>query len=172
MKIFARFDANGLPLGFWNNDVFPDQDDGERNAAVPSDAVVISQVQHLDFLEGNGLRRWNFETGRVNNYTPPGPTPEEVAAAQRLALFPNLEPDRFWFGMRAAGYEEDVRAWVASLNDPESPDYNPVTWASASAKLEFAKFFEHDHALVRAAQVAIGISEAELDALWQFAAFG
>lgn len=82
---------------------------------------------------------------------------------------PNLEPDQFWFGLRVAGYEDDVRAWVASLNDPESPFFNPVEWASASAKLEFAKFFERDHPLVLAAQQAIGISEAELDALWLYA---
>lgn len=94
----------------------------------------------------------------------------EAAAAARLAQFPNLEPDRFWFGLRAGGYEAAVRAWVASLNDPESPHYNPVDWASASAKLEFAKYFERDHPLVLAAQQAIGISEVELDALWQFAA--
>lgn len=100
------------------------------------------------------------------------PSPEEVAAAERLTLFPNLEPDQFWFGLRAAGYEADVRGFVNSLNDPESPNYSPVDWASASAKLEFAKYFERDHPLVLAAQQAIGISEGELDALWQFAAFG
>ncbi len=93
-----------------------------------------------------------------------------AAAAARLAQFPRLEPDQFWFGMRAGGYEAEVRAWVASLNDPESLHYNPVDWAAASAKLEFAKYFERDHPLVHAAQMAIGISEAELDALWQFAA--
>ena len=70
----------------------------------------------------------------------------------------------------AAGYEQDVRDWVASLNDPNTPNYSPVDWASASAKLEYAKHFERDHPLVAAAAAAIGISEAELDALWQFAA--
>ena len=96
----------------------------------------------------------------------------EAAALARKAQFPNLEPDRFWFGLRAAGYEADVRSWVASLNDPESPNYSPLEWASASAKLEFATYFERDHPLVLAAQEAIGISDVELDALWQFAAFG
>lgn len=94
----------------------------------------------------------------------------QAAAATRLAQFPHLEPDRFWFGLRASGYEQDVRDFVASLNDPESPNYSPIDWASASAKLEFAKYFERDHPLVLAAQHAIGMSEAELDTLWQFAA--
>lgn len=96
----------------------------------------------------------------------------EAAAAARKAEFPNLYPDQFWFGLRAAGYEDDVRAWVASLNDPANPDYDPVTWAAASAKLEFATFFERDHPLVEAARQAIGLPVQELDALWKFAAFG
>ena len=94
----------------------------------------------------------------------------QAAAEVRRAQFPNLEPDRFWFALRAAGYEQDVRDWVTSLNDPNSPNYSPVDWASASAKLEYAKHFERDHPLVAAAAAVIGISEAELDALWQFAA--
>lgn len=94
----------------------------------------------------------------------------EATAAARLAQFPHLEPDRFWFGLRASGYEDDLRAWVAGLNDPESPDYDPVAWAAASAKLDFAKHFERYHPLVEAAREAIGMTEAELDALWQYAA--
>lgn len=97
--------------------------------------------------------------------------PEEPALplypAPRL---PNLEPDQFWFVVRASGYEPDLLAWVASMNDADSPNYDPVDWAAASSKLQFAKFFERDHPFVEAARVAIGMSEAELDALWQFAA--
>ncbi|MHA6690609.1 hypothetical protein [Devosia sp. A449] len=94
----------------------------------------------------------------------------EAAAAARLAQFPHLEPDQFWFGLRVAGCEDDVRAWVASLNEPESPNYSPVAWAAASAKLDFAKYFERDHPLVEAAREAIGMSEIELDNLWRYAA--
>jgi hypothetical protein len=97
-------------------------------------------------------------------------TEEEQAKADRLAVFPNLDPDQFWFGLRAAGYQDELLSWVASLNDPQSPAYDPMTWAWASSKLEKATFFERDHPLVEAAQAAIGISEAELDALWKFAA--
>lgn len=94
----------------------------------------------------------------------------EASAAERQAQFPNLEPDQFWFVVRASGYEPDLLAWVASMNDADSPNYNPVNWAAASSKLQFAKFFERDHPFVEAARVAIGMSEAELDALWQFGA--
>lgn len=94
----------------------------------------------------------------------------EAAAAARLAQYPNLEPDQFWFVVRASGYQPDLLAWVAAMNDPDSPTYNPVEWAQASAKLEFAKFFERDHPFVEDARQAIGLSSAELDALWAFGA--
>lgn len=94
----------------------------------------------------------------------------EEAAAARKAEFPNLEPDQFWFVVRASGHEQELRDWVASLNDPESPNYDPMAWAVSSAKLDFAKFFERDHPLIEAARDALGISVEQLDDLWKFAA--
>ncbi|KFL31488.1 hypothetical protein JP75_08090 [Devosia riboflavina] len=94
----------------------------------------------------------------------------EEAAAARKAEFPNLEPDQFWFVVRASGNEQELRDWVASLNDPEGPDYDPMAWAVASAKLDFAKFFERDHPLVEAAREALCITVDQLDDLWRFAA--
>lgn len=94
----------------------------------------------------------------------------EAAAAARKAEFPNLEPDQFWFVVRASGHEQELREWVASLNDPEGPNYDPMAWAVASAKLDFAKYFERDHPLVEAAREAIGLTVLQLDDLWKFAA--
>lgn len=88
----------------------------------------------------------------------------EATQAQRLKDFPNLEPDQFWFIVRASGYEPDLKAWVASLQDAD-----PVAWAAASAKLDFAGFFERDHPFVEAAREAIGMSILELDTLWGYA---
>ena len=105
------------------------------------------------------IAEWEALGNTIPAYEPPPPDP-----------FPDLEPDQFWFGLRVSGHEDDLRAWVDSLNDPESPEYDPVAWAAASAKLEFAKYFERDHPLVEAARQAIGMSEVELDALWQYAA--
>jgi hypothetical protein len=95
----------------------------------------------------------------------------EAAAAARRVQFPDLEPDRFWFAVRLGGYEQPLRDWVASLNDPESEHHDPLAWAVASAKLDYAKHFERDHPLVLAAGTALNISETELDQLWQVAAF-
>lgn len=95
------------------------------------------------------------------------PNPQPIFSAPRL---PHLEPDQFWFVVRASGHEEDLLGWVSSLNDPESSVYDPMAWAVASAKLDFAKFFERDHPLVEAARVALGMTGAELDDLWRYAA--
>ena len=83
---------------------------------------------------------------------------------------PNLEPDQFWFVVRVSGHEQVLRDWVASLNDPESQNYDPMAWAVASAKLDFAKFFERDHPLVEAAREALGMSPEVLDDFWAYAA--
>lgn len=128
-------------------------------------------------LRADAAERWTAPVisayAEVVSASPfPPLTPEEQAAADRLAQFPNLEPDRFWFAVRLGGYEQDLRSWVASLNDPESPNHDVLAWAVASAKLDFAKHFERDHPLVLAAAAALNISELELDQLWQVAAFG
>ena len=99
----------------------------------------------------------------------------EAAAAARKAEFPNLEPDQFWFVVRASGHEQDLRDWVTSLNDPgtseaPNPNYDPMAWAWASAKLDKAKYFERDHPLVEAAREALGMTSEELDDLWLYAA--
>jgi hypothetical protein len=41
-KIYGRFDATGKPTGFWTSDVYPPQEDGTRNAAIPAEAVEIT----------------------------------------------------------------------------------------------------------------------------------
>jgi len=91
-----------------------------------------------------------------------------AALAARKAEVPDLMPDQFWFILRAAGYEDAVRAWVAALNDPDEESYDPLLWAAVSAKLEFATFFERDHPLVEAAREALGIDPAVLDDLWRY----
>lgn len=96
----------------------------------------------------------------------------EAAVAARKAEFPNLEPDQFWFVVRLTGHEQELRDWVVSLNDPLSPNYDPVAWAWASAKLDKAKYFERDHPLVEGARQAIGMTVLQLDDLWKYAASG
>lgn len=88
----------------------------------------------------------------------------EANAAQRRIDFPTLEPDQFWFIVRKAGYEYDLKGWLENLKTQD-----PDLWAFASAKLEFAKHFERDHPLVEIFRQELGITEVELDLLWRHA---
>jgi hypothetical protein len=88
---------------------------------------------------------------------------------------PDLEPAQFWFVVRASGQEQRLRDWVASLNDPgteeePNPVYDPVDWAAASSKFDFAKIFERDEPFVDAARDALGITAEQFDDLWSYAA--
>lgn len=82
-----------------------------------------------------------------------------------LPRMPNLEPDQFWFVLRVSNYEDDLTAWLGLLREAD-----PLAWAAASSKLEFAKFFERDHPFVEAAREALDIPSEQLDALWQYGA--
>jgi hypothetical protein len=124
-------------------------DDDGFNWEIPDDP----SNRHRQAIEA-----WEAEGNVIPAYEAPPPS------------LPNLFPDQFWFGLRVAGYEDDVRAWVDSMNDPEDPSYDPVAWASASAKLEYATYFERNHPLVEAARQYLGMTEAELDDLWAYAA--
>jgi hypothetical protein len=94
---------------------------------------------------------------------------EVDASVVRGPRLPHLEPDQFWFVVRVSGSPQPLFDWLADLNDPDSPEYDPVEWAYASAKLEYAKHFERDHPLVEVARLALGLTVEELDALWVYA---
>lgn len=85
-------------------------------------------------------------------------------------FIPTLQPDQFWFALRMSGYESDLLNWIATFNDPEHENYNVLSWAFISSRLEKATFFERDNDLIKEAQLALGISDTELDAIWSYAA--
>lgn len=82
---------------------------------------------------------------------------------------PDLQPDQFWFALKMSGYEEDLLSWIESFNDPEGENYEPHAWAFFSAKLDKATFFERHSPLVENARIALGMSEHELDSIWNYA---
>jgi len=103
---------------------------------------------------------WVLDGG---NLVPPAPEPNEPLIP--IPRMPNLEPDQFWFVVRVSGHDTDLTNWLSTLHDTD-----PVAWAAASSKLEFAKFFERDHPFVEAAREALDIPSEQLDALWQYGA--
>lgn len=64
MKIYAMFDNKGLPIGFWDNNIYPDEYtiDGafiKKNKEIPNQAVEITEEQHLEFINNSGKKVWN-----------------------------------------------------------------------------------------------------------------
>lgn len=68
MTIFAKFDADGLPVGFWIAAAYIDP-----AAVIPPDAIEITPEQHADMLAHPGARRW--VDGAVVEYAPPAEPP-------------------------------------------------------------------------------------------------
>lgn len=143
MKIFALFDAEGFPVGFWNSVDYPnivERDEGEsvlsesRDPRIPSNAIEISAAAHTEFMAHNGFRKWNFETRLVEVYTPPGPTIDEQWAtlrAERDRLLRESDirvlPDR-WAVMSSdeQGAWSDYRQALRDL--PENVDLHDTQW--------------------------------------------
>lgn len=59
MKFYGLFDSAGAPQGFWNDDVFPLQESGEKHSSIPAEAIEISEAHFVEFMDHNGFRRWD-----------------------------------------------------------------------------------------------------------------
>ena len=113
MKHYAEFHATGLPMRFFNDDVFPDvpgeiedptsssswwEDLDEvqgpdivpsietmvRNPAIPDDAVELTEEQYREFMDNQGSRRW--DGGAVVAYAPVLDMPTLRQAAFETAM--------------------------------------------------------------------------------------
>ena len=95
------------------------------------------------------------KTWTVESTLPEVITPEPV---EPDPLRP-LAPYQFWGVLKASGYEQPIRDYVAAIVD--------VTERSiAEAMLEYSLEFRRDHPLIEAARVAINLTTEELDTLW------
>lgn len=57
---YAEFNKDGLPLGFYSLDV--------NGSNIPKGAIKINDDQWQEFIDNNGLRKWNGE--KVVHYKP------------------------------------------------------------------------------------------------------
>ncbi len=79
-RIFAVFDKDGLPRGFYPSDIWP---------TPPENAIEISRDDYQEFLEYQGQRRWDGK--RPVDYAPPpshapiNNDPEKAKTLSRLA---------------------------------------------------------------------------------------
>lgn len=75
---------------------------------------------------------------------------------------PELAPYQFRAMLALSGKQADLDAYIAALPDPQK--------TIAQAKLDYSLTFRRDNDLVLAAQQALGLTDAELDAMWAQAA--
>lgn len=73
-------------------------------------------------------------------------------------VLPDLAPWQFRAVLHLSGRQADLQAFIDSLPEPQK--------TIAQAKLEYTLVFERNNDLVLTAQQALGLSDAELNTLW------
>ena len=102
--IYATFDQNGLPTGFYSEEVHgplklpiygPPGDDGvkpvigERDnpaCMIPREAIAISEAHWQEFQENQGKRRWDGSQPMPYTPAPPQATAEQVDAERERRI--------------------------------------------------------------------------------------
>lgn len=86
MTIYALFDSEGRPNGFYPADVFGEKTiDGKPNPAIPKGVVVITREQWVELLSSN-TKRWNGKAVVNDAKAPSADMLIGYAKAKRYAL--------------------------------------------------------------------------------------
>jgi hypothetical protein len=64
IKFYGVFDADGRATAYYNSDVYPPQENGDRNAAIPAAAIEITEEQWQELL-ANPSARYEVGSGEV-----------------------------------------------------------------------------------------------------------
>lgn len=89
IEIYAVFEKDGTPRGFWPTDIFVPEDDGKRNHNIPEAAVKIDNETYQLLLKDQPRAR--FMNGRVEVApmkifaAPPNPFDEIKAALASIS---------------------------------------------------------------------------------------
>lgn len=135
--IHALFSTDGLPLGFYHEGI----------NVIPDGTTPITEDQWLEFLGNQGRRRW--DGSNVVDYLPPVVEVfEPITRRQlRLTLVRN--------GISLAA----VDAAIASMPDGIEKQEAQIEWADAST-------FNRDHPTLLLIASGLGLTEAQIDAMW------
>ena len=140
MQRYGVFNAEGFPTGFYN--------DEEHGDNLPEGAVEITDEQLNEFIEFNGLRRW--ENGQVVMYTPPVQPvswPPITRRQLRLTLVRN--------GIPLAAVDAAIAAMPEGLPKEEAL----IEWVDAST-------FDRNHPTLLLIAAVLNLTEAQVDAMW------
>ncbi|WEJ33858.1 hypothetical protein [Devosia sp. SD17-2] len=146
MTVFHLIDAFGNSLG---------EHEHTPGAPLPQRYVTVAPPN----LDEGEFAVWDGQwVARAEKAGPPAFEP-----ALDLSPLPRW---RFKAMLRLTGHEADIQAWLASLNDPDSPNHDPATWALASAILEDSDEYRFDHPLTQTLRQIAGVTPEQLEALW------
>jgi hypothetical protein len=84
-KYYGVFDAQGASQAFYTDDIYPPQQNGTRNAAIPAAAVEITQADWTALLADQQTAR--YVNGAVTHIAPPPAPPPPPPAPQDAVLF-------------------------------------------------------------------------------------
>lgn len=148
MQYYATFDENGSPTAFYPDDVHPSAPDG---------AVQITEEQWREFIDNQGLRRW--QNGTVVIYTPPAPAAEPTRVTQRQIRLALID----------AGVTLDPDAWIDSLIDATT--WDDKTKAKAKSDWRHADYIARDYPLLNdaAATAQAGVTAEQIDGFFALA---
>ncbi|MBB3288149.1 MULTISPECIES: hypothetical protein [unclassified Rhizobium] len=152
MTKFAMFDANGLPVAFYAEDihgsrtrpVYGANDDGEAivigsepnpDCSIPAGTIEIDDSQWMEFLSNAGCRKWL--NGQLVEYTPPPPIPtlaDYTAAITRMLdakaqerRYDNAVSIATYAGSSNAAWSAEAQAFIA---------WRDQIWAYCYAELD------------------------------------
>ena len=146
MIVRATFDNDGLPTGFYPEDIWPE--------GSPSDAMEISEEDYREFMNFAGQRRW--DGSRVVQYTPAEPEPQEPSVPHSVTI------RQAKLQMSRAGILSAVDAAIAGM-EGQAGEEARIEW-------QYATELRREHPLVEALGPTLGLSDEAIDALFVEAA--
>lgn len=158
MEIFATFDEQGFPTGFYHPEI--------STVAAPASAVKITEKQWLDFCENQGARKWS--NGKVLTVSHPEAGPVVPASVsdrqffQALAIRGEITEEE---ALDAVGPGIIPAAMLALIDQlPEAERFG------AKMLIRGATVFERANPLADLIGALFGWDAEALDEFWTFAA--
>lgn len=142
----ATFDNDGLPTGFYPEDIWPE--------GSPSDAIELSEEDYREFMNFAGQRRW--DGSRVVQYTPAEPEPQEPSVPASITR------RQAKLQLSRAGLLASVNEFIEGMEGQPGEEAR-IDWADAT-------IFERNHALILALGPQFDLSDEAIDALFVEAA--
>lgn len=116
MEIYALFDKEGLPKGFYNRNL--------HKGKIPKQAIKISEEHWSEFINNQGQRRWN------GNYPEPyNPPDKRDYSDKRKDEYPDIR-----------GQLDAIMKWIAGENEiTVTPELKSIAMKCMSVKAKYPK---------------------------------